>query len=200
MLKIGITGGIGSGKTTVCQIFEVLGIPVYYSDIRAKYLINHDPILKQEIITLLGENAYTSDGSYNSTYVSSMIFNNPALLHQLNALIHPKVKNDSDIWFKHQMKATHPYVLKEAAILFESGANVGLDYVIYVYAPIRLRQQRVMDRNSITLIEIKSRMKNQWPESRKKKLADFIISNNEQKSIIKQVLKIHNRLKEIEGD
>ncbi len=195
MLKVGITGGIGSGKTTICQIFEVLGIPVYYADTRAKYLINKDATLKNEIISLLGENAYDPEGNYNTSYVSSMIFNNPDLLQKLNAQVHPKVKIDSDKWFQSQKEAGHQYVLKEAAILFESAANVGLDYVIYVYAPQKLRQKRVMERNSISRSEFNARKKNQWPELKKNKLADFIISNAEKKSIIKQVLKIHSRLK-----
>jgi dephospho-CoA kinase len=197
MLKLGITGGIGSGKSTICQIFEVLGVPVYYADTRAKYLINKDATIKNEIISLLGEKAYDPEGNYNISYVSSTIFHNPDLLQKLNALVHPKVKIDSEKWFQNQKEAGHPYVLKEAAILFESGANVGLDYVIYVYAPQKLRQKRVMERNSISKREFYARKKNQWPELKKKKMADFVISNAEQKSIIEQVLKIHSRLLEL---
>jgi len=189
MLKIGVTGGIGSGKTTVCKIFNVLGIPVYYADPRAKELMVTDPVLISAIKSLLGDKSYNEDLSLNRQYIAEIIFSDKNKLDALNSLVHPAVKRDFDKWSKSQKT---PYVLKEAALLFESGSYKDLDKTILVTAPLELRIKRVTQRDNSTKESILSRVKNQMDEVDKEKLADYIIINDEKTSLIHQIVQLHN--------
>ena len=191
MLKIGVTGGIGSGKTTVCKIFEVLDIPVYYADPRAKLLMIEDQNVVKKIKKLLGDKSYNADNSLNRQYIADIIFNDKTRLDALNALVHPAVKDDFDRWCESQ---DSPYVLKEAALLFENGSYKSLDKTILVSASLELRILRVMKRDNHTRESILSRVKNQMPESEKEKLADIIINNDGEISLISQIIDIHNEL------
>lgn len=190
MKKIGLTGGIGSGKTMVAKIFETLGIPVYYADSAAKHLMNNDPFLRDQLVSVFGEQVYTSDG-LNRAYLASVVFNDKHRLEQLNALIHPVTIQHAEEWMKNQ-KA--PYVIKEAAILFETGSAEHLDHVIGVSAPSHVRIQRVMDRDGLTAADVKKRMDQQISESMKMKLCDYIIVNDEVELVIPQVLELHEKL------
>ncbi len=190
MLKIGITGGIGSGKSTVAKVFEVLGIPVYYADEAAKRLMNEDADLKEKIKATFGENAYRED-KLDRKFVSSIVFNSPEKLALLNALVHPATLVDAERWMQKQLT---PYALKEAALIFESGAHEHLDYVIGVTAPAPLRIQRTMHRDGITREAVIARMDKQMDEVIKMKLCDFIIKNDEQEMLLPQVLALHERL------
>lgn len=190
-MVVGITGGIGSGKSTACQIFRVLGIPIYDADSRAKWLMERDPQLQASIKNLLSEQAYDSDGRLNNAYIAELVFKNPALLAKLNALVHPAVAVDTSKWLEAQ---TSPYVLKEAALLFESGASRNMDAVIVVHADEQIRIERVMLRNKITEEQVKDRINRQMPETEKLRLADYIILNDGSQSLIRQVLSLHQTL------
>lgn len=190
MLKIGLTGGMGSGKTTVSKIFSVLGIPVFYADDVAKNIMNEDEGLKQNIIKLFGENSYLNN-VLNRKYIADIVFNDTLKLEQLNALVHPVTIAAADKWISEQ---TTPYIIKEAALMFESAAAAHLDYVIGVYAPQHLRLQRVMNRDKTTREGVLARMNNQVDETIKMKLCDFIIVNDEQQAVLPQVLSLHQEL------
>ncbi len=189
-LKIGITGGIGSGKTTLSKVFEVLGIPVYYADLEAKRLMNEDEKIKEKIKYHFGKECYLN-GSLNRKYLSELIFNNDNKLSLLNSIVHPAILEDTKIWMQNQ---TSPYALKEAALIFESGSQQQLDYVIGVFTPIHLRIQRVINRDQLSREEVKSRMDKQMDETIKMRLCDFVINNDEQELLIPQVIKIHETL------
>ncbi len=193
MLKIGITGGIGSGKSTVARVFETLGIPVYYADDAAKRLMQEVPELKKQIISLFGENAYTGD-KLNRPWISEQVFGNPEKVNALNALVHPATILDAHEWMARQRT---PYTLKEAALIFESGSEKELDYVIGVDAPLELRIQRVMERDHTTQDAILQRIKNQLDEAEKMKRCDFIIHNDENQMVIPQVIALHQQLIEL---
>ena len=188
MLKIGLTGGIGSGKTTVAKIFELLDIPVYYADEASKRLYHTDKELMMNIKKHFGEEVYTND-QLNRSKLAEMVFNSPEKLELLNNLVHPPTIRDAEQWMTRQ---TTPYIIKEAALIFESGSAAGLDYVIGVKAPQSLRIKRVMDRDGFSREDIMSRMDRQINEEMKMKLCDFIINNDEQELIIPQVLDLHN--------
>lgn len=191
MLKVGITGGIGSGKTTVCRIFETLGIPVYYADDRAKWLMIHSAEVKEKIIRLFGEEAY-KNGSLNREFIAGIVFKAPEKLQQLNQIVHPAVKKDGQEW--HLSQKGVPYTLKEAALIFESGSFKDLDKVITVFAPKEVRIQRILARDQTTREAVEARMDNQMPEEEKIARADFVIYNDGQHSLIKQVYAIHEQL------
>jgi len=195
-LKIGITGGIGSGKSTAAAIFEVLGIPVYYADSRAKGLMVNNPKLVVAIKKLFGQKAYLSDGALNRTHIADIAFNNPEKLKKLNALVHPAVKLDYEQW--HAQQKNVPFTLKEAALLFESGAAHELDAIIEVFAAQKIRIDRVRQRDGLTRKQVLSRIRSQMPEREKRKLADFVLLNDGKKGLIKQVLDLHQRLKNIQ--
>ena len=190
MLKIGITGGIGSGKSTVAKAFEVLGIPVYYADDAAKRLMNGDEELKEKIQKQFGNEVY-KDGKLDRKKLADIVFNAPEKLNQLNALIHPATIKDAERWMQNQTAA---YSIKEAALIFESGAQENLDYVIDVTAPAPLRIQRTMQRDGVTREEVIARMDKQMDETIKMKLCDFVLTNDEQEMLLPQVIALHEKL------
>ena len=198
MKKIGITGGIGSGKTTVCKIFEILGIPIYYADERAKELIVHNPDIKSNIIKTFGEASYLEDGSYNRAHISNIVFKDKEKLQRLNQIVHPVVYQDGIQW--HNAQKNVPYTLKEAALLFEGKGYTLLDKVILVVAPLEIRLKRVMERDKMSEEAIRSRMNNQMPDAEKIKLADYIILNDGKAPLVPQILKIHDKLVALEND
>jgi dephospho-CoA kinase len=189
MLKVGLTGGIGSGKTTVAKIFELLNVPVYYADQASKRLYHTDKHLISEIKKYFGEDVYTNE-VLNRSKLATIVFNNPDKLDLLNELVHPPTIRDAEEWMKRQ---TAPYVIKEAALLFESGSATGLDYVIGVQAPSHYRIKRAMDRDGLKREEVLSRINGQIDEDIKMRLCDFVIINNEQELVIPQVLELHER-------
>ena len=192
MLSIGLTGGIGSGKSTVARIFETLGAPVYYADQRAKWLMQNDPQLRSEIINNFGEQSY-QNGQLNRTYLSGLVFNNPYNLKKLNGVVHPFTISDGRSWMLNQ-KST--YAIKEAALIYESGIQGDFDFVICVNAPKSLRIKRTMQRDKITRDDVVARMNNQLDPDILMKLCDFVIYNDEVKLVIPQVLHIHHFLLE----
>lgn len=192
MLKVGITGGIGSGKTTVCRIFASLGIPVYNADQRAKWLMTNDPDLVTAIKKLFGPQAYYENGQLNRQYLSDIIFAEPEKRRQLNALVHPAVWKDGDHWNETHRDA--PYTLKEAALFFESGGDKLVDKIIVVTAPEELRIKRVVRRDGTERASVQARMAAQMPQAEKVKRADFVIINDGARFLIPQVLQIHRQL------
>ncbi|HEY2721051.1 MAG TPA: dephospho-CoA kinase [Chitinophagaceae bacterium] len=190
MLRIGLTGGIGSGKTTVAKIFELLGIPVYYADDAARHIMNVDENVKTSIKKYFGDSAYKNN-QLDRAYLASKVFNNPFQLEMLNSLVHPATIRDAAEWMNS--KKTQ-YVIKEAALIFESGSAEQLDYVIGVYAPLDLRIKRTMDRNKVSYDEVVGRMNNQLDEEMKMKLCDFVVKNDELQLLIPQVIALHERL------
>jgi dephospho-CoA kinase len=196
MLRIGLTGGIGSGKSTVAKIFEVLGVPLYYADEAAKRLMNENEELKQKIQQAFGNDTYTN-GNLNRAALAAIVFNAPGKLEQLNALVHPVTFTDAAIWLQKLETPgvqAPPYAIKEAALIFESGAQEWLDYVIGVFAPAPLRIQRVIQRDHISREEIMARMNKQMNEETKMRLCNFVITNDEQQLLIPQVLALHEHL------
>lgn len=191
MLKIGITGGIGSGKSMVAKVFEHLGIPVYNADTAAKSLMENDPALRASITELFGPDSYLN-GTLNRSYISSLVFKDRSKLEALNALVHPATIRYGMEWMSKQ---TTPYAIKEAALIFESGTQNELDYVIGVYAPQALRIHRVMQRDNVTREQVLQRMANQIDESVKMKLCDFVVVNDDQQLVLPQVLKLHDNLR-----
>ncbi len=189
-LRVGLTGGIGSGKSLVARIFETLGIPVYYADDAAKKLQQTDPTLKAGIIEHFGEDAYVN-GQLNRKYISTVVFSQPEKLELLNSLVHPATIRDAERWLAAQ--TTH-YAIKEAALIFESGSQRDLDIVIGVFAPESLRIKRVMERDQVSAEEVVRRMHMQISDRIKARLCDFVIRNDETELIIPQVLRIHEAL------
>lgn len=194
MLKVGITGGIGSGKSTVCQVFETLGIPVFYADQASKYLLENEPSLRQAIIQLFGADAYKGK-SLNRAYIAQTVFNDQEKLQQLNAISHPATIAYGESWMKQQ---NSPYVLKEAALFFESGSNKTMDKMIGVAAPLALRIQRTIERDKTDQDAVIERISKQMEQEEKMSRCDFVIINDEQQSIVKQVLNIHQELLRLE--
>ena len=193
MLTVGITGGIGSGKTTVCKVFRILGIPVFQADDVARKLQNEDPEIKRKLIEYFGPDIYTETASLNRKKLANIIFNNPADLERVNHLIHPAVHREFESW-KEKMTG-YAYVLYEAAILFETGSAAKFDYTILVLTDENERLQRVMKRDKLVSDAILQRMRNQMPDSEKIRLADFVIENNDNQIIIPQILKLDQFLK-----
>lgn len=191
-LKVGITGGIGSGKTTVCRIFEMLGVPVYYADDRAKAIMVENPAVIEKVLALFGLEAYLPDGSLNRHYIAGIVFHDKKKLEELNAIVHPAVFEDGGKWHEQQLEAI--YTLKEAALLFESGGYKALDIVIAIYAPQDIRIERVMKRDGVSKDTVLARMKNQMPDEEKMKLADFVIYNDGSLSVLRQVWDVHRQI------
>ena len=189
MLKIGITGGIGSGKTVVCKLFESCGAPVYDADEAAKRLMQENSSLKSQLIASFG-NIYDEKGKLQRSALAEIVFNDTELLSKLNGLVHPAVMKDYKEWQNNQK---FDYVIRESAILFESNTNVDLDYVIMVEAPELLRIQRTMQRDQRSEKQIRSIMEKQMPDDEKIKLADFVIINNEVQPLLPQVWNLHEK-------
>ena len=191
--QIGITGGIGTGKSLVCRIFQCFGVPVYDADSHAKELMTTDGILISNIKKEFGDLSYNTDGSLNRNYLSLRVFNDAEQLKKLNKLVHPRVAIDYKRWVDNKVGAR--YVLKEAALLFEAGSNQQLDKVIVVTAPETLRIQRVLKRDHHrTEAQVKSIVENQMPEEEKMRRADFIVRNDETVLLIPQVVELHTLL------
>jgi len=190
VLKVGLTGGIGSGKSTVAQIFEVLGIPVYYADIEAKRLMNEDAELITSISKNFGEQAYTNN-LLNRKYVSSIVFSDPAKLELLNSIVHPATKKDSEKWMNQQSTL---YAIHEAALIFEAKVSDRLDYVIGVSSPKELRIKRAMQRDDVSYDEVVKRMNKQFDEETKISKCDFVLINDEKQLLIPQVVVLHEKL------
>jgi dephospho-CoA kinase len=189
-LRVGITGGMGSGKSTVSEIFKTLGIPVYKADDAAKRLMNEDETVKTALIKYFGEQVYL-DGKLNRQYLAEQVFNNKEKLSFLNSVVHPATINDGQRWMQKQSGA---YAIKEAAIIFESGSQRYLDYIIGVYAPVTLRIFRSKKRDNLTQEEVKARINKQMDDAIKMKLCDIVIINDEQQALLPQVLKLHEAL------
>ena len=187
---VGITGGIGSGKSIVARIFKTLGVPVYNSDVRSKELLNTNSKLKSRLIEQFGKEIYTSSG-IDRKHFASIIFNDKKLLEISNSIIHPFVKNDFEVWISLQ---DFPYTIKESAILFETDIYKQLDKIVLVTASEELRIKRVVERDQIPEKVVLERIKNQWEDAKKILLADFIIINDETELLLPQVLKIHQVL------
>lgn len=190
MLKIGLTGGIGSGKTTVAKVFETLGIPVYYADDATKRLMNSNEFIKKSLIKHFGEGTY-SDGLLNRKYLANIVFGDKEKLALLNSITHPPTIHDANEWIARQKS---PYIIKEAALLFETEAAKHLDYFIGVSAPLEIRIKRVIQRDSISETEVLNRINRQMDEEEKMKQCDFIIVNNDEVLVIPQVLKVHEEI------
>lgn len=197
MLRVGLTGGIGSGKSTVAAIFEVIGIPVAYADEEAKRLMNEDPGLRKAISLHFGADAYPN-GTLDRKYLAGKVFTDPAKLQLLNSLVHPVTIREGRRWMQEQT-ALHPYAIREAALLFESVAASELDFIIGVYAPPALRIHRAMQRDMVAREEVLRRMNNQIDEDIKMRLCDAVIRNDETDPVIPQVLALHRQLLTLPG-
>jgi dephospho-CoA kinase len=189
MFKVGITGNIGSGKTTVCKIFEVLGIPVFYADDEGKKVMIEDDVLIAGIKQAFGTEAYFADGNLNRKHIAGIVFNDKEELLKLNALVHPAVFRAFDKWVINQKNV--PYVLKEAALLFESDSYKMCDRSVLITAPLDIRIQRVTQRDGITADEVKSRNDRQFSEEKKLAMANDVIINDDTQLVIPQVIKLH---------
>lgn len=189
MIKIGLTGGIGSGKSTVAKVFKALNVPVYHADEEAKRLMEEQDELKEAIIRLFGPDVYLGN-KLNRPYLASLVFGNFDNLENLNLLVHPAVRMDFNYWAARQK---NKYIIEEAAILFESGHFREFDYTIVVNAGENLRLRRVMERDSVSEDEVYQRISRQMPQKFKMILGDFFISNNEEDLILPQVLELHNK-------
>ncbi|MBW3467851.1 dephospho-CoA kinase [Arthrospiribacter ruber] len=191
-LKVGITGGIGSGKTTVARIFNILGVPIYYADDRAKWLMGNDPKLKEEIIAAFGKESFLENGELNRTYLAKEVFSDEKKTKKINGLVHPAVGRDFFDWFAKQ---DSPYILKEAALLFETGSYQQLDKIINVSAPLKIRISRVLMRDPHrTEKQVNDIIDKQLPDEEKNSKADYVVKNAENKLLIPQVLSIHKSL------
>lgn len=193
MLKIGITGGIGTGKTTACKIFEELGIPAYYADDRARWIQHHVPELVNAIKKLFGENIY-KDGILDRALLGTIVFSDKEKLNALNDIVHPAVFKDAEHWQEEQRIAKKPYTLKEAALLYETGSYKQLDKIIVVCAPLELRIERIKKRDNISAEEIIKRIESQMPQEEKEKKADFVLINIDLESLERQVYQLHQTI------
>ena len=193
MLRVGVTGGIGSGKTMVCSIFSTLGIPVYNSDIRAKQIMTEHATVVEKLKFAFGSSVYTEEGTLNRKYLSDIVFNNKSKLETLNQIVHPAVYEDLIQWYAAHLDKS--YVVQESALVFETGSYKLLDKTILVTADEDIRIARVMKRDHVSKEEVMVRIANQIPDSRKIELADYVIYNNEKESLIEQVMNIDTELK-----
>lgn len=184
-LKIGITGGIGSGKSYCARYFSWLGIPFYDADARAKILMTQDPTVREHLIRLLGKNVYLDDGNLNRPFMRDQLFNDPDIRLAVNAIVHPAVGRDYENWHSRQ---TAPFTLKEAALLVESGSYKTLDHLISVTVPLPVRIQRVMHRDQISSEAVRQRIKSQCPEEEKHKVSDSFIDNSGVRPLLPQII------------
>ena len=190
MIIVGLTGGIGSGKTTVAKEFAALGVPIYIADDEAKRLMQKSKVIKRKLIQLFGDNAYVNN-QLNKPLIADFIFNDKSYLDKMNAIVHPKVAKHFKKWVSKQ---NAPYVIKEAAILFENKGHKQCDFVITVTAPINLRIARLLNRDATTLEKIEAIMKNQWNDEDRIKLSDFVIDNSTLENMREQVFQIHQKI------
>ena len=196
MKKVGITGGIGSGKTTVSRVFKMLGIPVFNADVEARKLQENDPVLIANMQALLGSSCFTADGKLDRKATASSVFQNPELLTELNSIVHPAVAKAFNLWVAQQ---SAPFVLREAAIMIESGAHHDLDALIVVTAPQEVRINRVIKRDNSTQAQVRERINRQMSEGDRLTYADFVVINDDQTLILPQILDIYNKLIAYEG-
>jgi dephospho-CoA kinase len=194
MKLIGLTGGIGSGKSTVASMFKTLGIPVYESDQRAKVLMQENDSLRKSLTSLLGAEAYLADGALNRSWIARQVFSDPALLQQLNALVHPAVYLDLVTWAKEETQQAAPYLIQESAILFEENLTDRLTAIILIVAEENTRIDRVVKRDQTSPEEVRQRMKNQWSDDDKIPLSDYIIFNDGERALIEQVMEVHQMI------
>ena len=194
MLRIGITGGIGSGKSVVSRLFAALGVPVYDSDTRAKWVMANDLVLREQLQAVFGASTYDAAGQLDRPYLARVAFGNPERLAQLNGLVHPRVAEDFAAWTTQQAAAGHAYILKEAALLFESGAYKSLDKIITVVAPPELRTARVLLRDAHrTAADVQRIIDQQLPEAERLTRADCVVYNDGTQLVIPQVLALHEQ-------
>jgi dephospho-CoA kinase len=188
-LLIGVTGGIGSGKSMVCRLFECLDVPVYYADSRAKWLTNHDSEIREKVTALLGSESYDANGRYNTSFVASVVFKDEDVLKELNAIIHPVVLRDTREWLMSHSGL--PYVVKEAAIMAKAGQANAMNYVVVVEAPVNLRVKRILQRDKRSEQEVRAIIERQVTDEARKEIADFTVDNDETAALIPQVLALH---------
>ena len=191
MYQVGLTGGIGSGKTLVCSVLEKLGVPVYYADVEARRLMNGDQDVSKQIVELFGRETYRR-GFLDRVFLAQRVFGYPEMLAKLNAIVHPAVRNDYSLWVLRQHDV--PYVVEETAILFESGANRLFDRSVFVYAPEVVRISRVMQRDRVEEKGVRRRMMHQMDEKEMKELADDIIINDGKEMLLPQIIWIHQEI------
>ncbi len=190
MKIIGLTGGIGSGKTTVANFFKELGVPIYIADVEAKKIMNTSVSIKKALISLFGEKSYLNN-DLNRKFIASKVFEDKELLQKLNNIVHPEVEKHFKVWVANQDQS---YVIYEAAIIFENNAQSKFDYTILVTAPEDTKVKRVLNRDESTEQEVRNRMKNQWDDSKKEKLANFIIENIDLEDTKSQIYQLHTKL------
>ncbi|MDQ3072027.1 MAG: dephospho-CoA kinase [Bacteroidota bacterium] len=191
MLKVGITGGIGSGKTTVAKVFSWLGIPIYNADEKSKFLLQDNEHIKNHVIEIFGNSIYP-DGKLDRKTLGAMVFNDPRKLKQLESILHPAVRKDYTYWANENEKS--PYTIKEAALLFEAGSYKELDLIIFVKAPLAVRLERVMSRDDLRADAVMSRINKQWPDEEKEKLSGYKILNDDSELVMLQVVNLHKKL------
>jgi dephospho-CoA kinase len=193
MLRIGITGGIGSGKSIASRLFYALGTPIYDADTRARWVMENDLALRAELLAAFGPDTYDANGRLNRPALAGTVFNNPALLAQLNGLVHPHVGLDFEHWASVPQQAGHPYILKEAALLFEAGSYKQLDLIITVFAPLAVRVARVLRRDPHrSAFDVEAIMAKQLSEEEKMQRADYILTNDDVQPLLPQVLALHD--------
>ncbi|MBW6498065.1 MAG: dephospho-CoA kinase [Bacteroidales bacterium] len=195
MLQVGLTGNIGSGKTTVCRVFEILGVPVYYADLRARAIMEKDEVVEQ-VAGAFGREVLDENGQLKRKVLAALVFNNKEKLERLNAIVHPLVREDYSNWAS--TKLNHAYVMQEAAILFETGMAASFDKVIVVAAPLQLRIARVQQRDGVGREEVLRRAANQFDEKILLEKADFVIHNDDSQLVIPQVLAIDRELRRLQ--
>lgn len=194
MKRIGLTGGIGSGKSTIARAFRVLGVPVYDSDTRSKWLNEHDEVIIKGLKALLGDDIYTAEGKLDKKRMAQMIFSNSELLKKVNELIHPRVFEDFDLWAKEKERDGHPYVINEAAIMVENGGYRKMDKLIVVSAPEELRIERCMLRDNATREMVVARIRNQMSDTERLKVADFTIVTDDRHYVLDDIMEIDKQL------
>ena len=193
MLKVGITGGIGSGKSTICHFFRLLKTPVFDADTEAKKIMNESALVRSKMIVTFGKDIYLPNQTIDRKKLASIIFNSPSLLAKVNSIIHPEVRKTFFEWCDKQPA---PYIIHEAAILFESGFSQMMDHTILIVAPEQQRIDRVMKRDGSTAGQIKERIEKQWPDDKKMALADFVIHNNNRELIIPKILELDKKFRQ----
>jgi dephospho-CoA kinase len=189
-IKLGVTGGIGSGKTSVCRVFSVLGVPLFSADQEAREIMGNDKSIMRRVNSIAGRDLYP-DGSLDRMQLAAIIFNDKMLLEKVNSLVHPVV---FDHYMKWEKKQTTPYTIMEVAILFESGASLLVDRILTVVAPVEERINRIIERNQLSREQIQERIRNQWDDESRIKLSDYVIRNSDNEMIIPAVLEIHEEL------